>query len=1069
MSVVTSIRDYIEIINTHIGPRFGEESVSLTSIIYETIPHVVQMCKDTLWYFISFKGLRENFYQPYLSGIENFHTTGGSPFTDFQLKPNIENLTTTSWGLHNNSGFSFQLLQSFFLTGLGNSFFISIPGSIGTLLILRRLITQGTFAGLAATIGGVVGSCSIMAFVILGNRVLFLNPAFLELFFYLGLLIPVSVILRGLCFSDFRIIPSQDKLSLFSIGFIHFLLGVSNQSTLFRHLRDLTISPHPTPFLGISNSNFGYIYILGFSIGSFLFALGAFYSVRFLINWWLTQSTITRSRLMQWSENVSIIFLTCLCICTFSYYGADFLLIKGFGFLPADRGVSETVLAPNSVFKDPHNLTGVHALYPSNEFSLDPAPFDRPLDKLFRRSILLKEQGFKYRNFEELNYQGEKHWLHKGFRHGSAKPIKTVNLPAEKNKLAEGRALLRSLDKAIGWDSESQQNQNETSLHSTDEFSSQVQPLGAAKSTDAISTKGGSTKGRLYFTNLALEEIPFNFEKHNPLKNYGFSFFRVSQDSNLNEIELLEQKFKRFFFGQIGLLPGRLPPINYGPFDSQEMAHKRLAFSNPVYKALLSFDLDLFLQRQPANHSLSAEDEHNIYLKRQLLERYINTQRDYFYKTVNFPLNELTSPVLFSSNKSSSTTYPESDQLTNVESYTNFNDNKNIEQLTNIDVWAPLLKHKENFFTKSFANQTYKHQFKGTLEVVRQMFAVSLDCPEPSAVAGGGAWDKMAKINGDLTNFFKDDKGLVIPRPKNPRIIKFDQPLYTRVKGNTREFVLLKQLTTKSSSAAHNPILSTDMTVNLEGIEKPQLTELGVSLSHEELFKYLHEKSTRSKLPENPKVSKPFFEPVSISPFYVGWDNDRRQLLLTQRYLSRKTALVFYSQNHNSNNWSEIYSNADSTDVQQRQNRKGQSAEILRVNENNLQTAPVSFATWPVLKIDPTDKAIKKWRLPSRSFEHMLALEEEARLGLDEQSDKNKGLRGSYEGFVDFWAKNSDQKMPGALSFNVSRWPTNITTPSVQADLDNFDQIEDSLFTGVKRGGFLWPGSSIRDEFKPNR
>ena len=1064
MSIVSSIRDYIEIINTSVETQ--KSSVSLFSAAFNGFPQILETCKNVLWYFFSFQYLRDNFYHPYLSLLNN----NSPPIL-------IDSIYDKGLEPSNNI--------KFFLYGLGNSFFFSLPGSVGTLLILRRIILEGIPAGLAATVGSVLGTCLISVSVTFGSRILVLSPAFLDLLFYIGLLIPGFVILRGLCFSDYRIITIKDRKALTLIGVMHFFLGMSNQSTLFKHIRDLTIIPFPTRFFGISDKSLALFYTLGFSFGSICFALILFYSLVFFINWGLTQLTITRSRLMKLSENLSIILLTGLSISTFSYYGTDFLLTKGLGFLPSDKSFAETALAPASLFKDPHNLTGVHALYPSNEFSLDPAPFDQPLEKYFRRSILLKQPFFKYRSFEELNYQGEKHWLHRGFRHGSAKPIKTVTLPAEKNKLSEARTLLRSLDKAIGW-------------------------------VDENNTK---SKNPLYtFTNLAKEDI-LNFE-YDQLKN-------TNSKNGFNDIGFLEQKFKRLFFGQIGLLPGRLPPVPSGPFDSQEMAHKRLAFTNPVYKALLSFDIDLFLKRQPSTQFLSTEDEHNIFLKRQLLERYINTQRDYFDDESN---SLILNSKNFNSNKKdeelnkaqslaqrTSRSFSEKPFLFNKEIMP-FGQGRDLGSetfgLSPVAKTAGLRPSKTKditlsplsfqlsqgnlnisnlpFFTKSLANQTYKHQFKGTLEIVRQMFAVSLDCPEPSSVAGGGASDKIftslqnkpSNSNNYGNNFFDDDKGIVIPRPLNPRILKYDQPLYIGIKqnpdknlkGTVKGPLLSSQgldqksgldLTQKvlassgstgfdlgqdqrSSPEGHGPMDPDPMGLDLRSAtgERPKVSDQRsrpavLAFEHEELYNSFN----KERLFESPKKQKPFLEAISISPFYVGWDHERRQLLLTQRYLSRKDALIFKKPK------------VEVKYIKENQDKiKGRKLKLLDQDSYN-----ATFASWPLLKPDLLEKPLMNWKIPSHSFEQMVSLEEESRLGLDEPSDKSKGLRGSYDIFLDLWNKNFLRELPQQIpSFKLIRWPNNITTPSVQGDLDSFDPIETSLFTGVKRGGFVWPGGTLK-------
>ena len=151
MSVVTSIRDYVEVLNTQVG--VSENPASLFSMSSETFPYILKICKETLWDLLSLKGLRDNFYRPYLGGLEDVPAIKALLEAHFFDSPS----TYDKISLLNHFGF---------FNGFGNSFFLSLPGSIGTLIIMRRIILQGVPAGIAATLGSILASCFTIIFVL---------------------------------------------------------------------------------------------------------------------------------------------------------------------------------------------------------------------------------------------------------------------------------------------------------------------------------------------------------------------------------------------------------------------------------------------------------------------------------------------------------------------------------------------------------------------------------------------------------------------------------------------------------------------------------------------------------------------------------------------------------------------------------------------------------------------------------------------------------------------------------------------------------------------------------------
>ncbi len=116
-------------------------------------------------------------------------------------------------------------------------------------------------------------------------------------------------------------------------------------------------------------------------------------------------------------------------------------------------------------------------------------------------------------------------------------------------------------------------------------------------------------------------------------------------------------------------------PFFYG--DSQdedkfpyEHFVKENYYANPVFRGLLTVDIDSFLSRQPRGYLLSRDEEKQLFVKRQLLGQYYDTLRYY----ENFPRGE-----------------------------------------------------EESSFYKSFADRVYNQQFKGTLKIVRRLFSITAD------------------------------------------------------------------------------------------------------------------------------------------------------------------------------------------------------------------------------------------------------------------------------------------------------------------------------------------------------
>ena len=58
---------------------------------------------------------------------------------------------------------------------------------------------------------------------------------------------------------------------------------------------------------------------------------------------------------------------------------------------------------------------------------------------------------------------------------------------------------------------------------------------------------------------------------------------------------------------------------------------KKKFYENPVYHLLLRIDIDTFLSRQPVSHSLTPEQEVELFRRRQAIANYYDSLEDFLY------------------------------------------------------------------------------------------------------------------------------------------------------------------------------------------------------------------------------------------------------------------------------------------------------------------------------------------------------------------------------------------------------------------------------------------------------
>lgn len=140
---------------------------------------------------------------------------------------------------------------------------------------------------------------------------------------------------------------------------------------------------------------------------------------------------------------------------------------------------------------------------------------------------------------------------------------------------------------------------------------------------------------------------------------------------------------------------------------------------------------------------------------------------------------------------------------------------------------------------KSYVNRIYNQQFKGTLKIVERLFSIHLEDDEniPNITNGNTG----SEIQKETTQKLPQEE-IYLKLKKDPSVLKFDQPLY------------------KKKFFYKNPL-----------IHEQFLDQMQSSIQEADLF--------------------PFLQNGKPLPFFVGWDNQQRKFIVTNRLLTRQKTL----------------------------------------------------------------------------------------------------------------------------------------------------------------------------------
>lgn len=607
MSFVTTIRDYIETLNT-VTTTLGHD-FTLTTFLKETGVYALKTIQHSLLYLVSFQWIRDftllPIVLPQLSTSlfkETFVLeTPSKVFFDFLEIPD----------LHQNK----------FLLGFFNSFFFTLPLSIVHIITVRRLLIQGIPSAVYSIAGYLFGQLLFLTCIVFGIRSILLPWLTLEpLNYLLGIILIFRIIYR-MVRENLVELKGWGRPQYQSFFLTSFLLAWCEQSSVFSYLGNLTLSSNVSILESFSSSNSlasfstHIAYITGISVGVLIFTFlwGVFFLQ--LKNLCLIYTPLFTSTFIQWINKTTFVVTLALSLTSIPFYSFEYLITGPLGFVSQDTVFKNTVFNQTRV-KDIGSIGLLSSLESNFEFlDVDVAPFDRG-------EYLTAPKVKQPLSFEELNYRGEFDWI--------TRQDKVSTLTDSRGGFFSISKLFKKQPKPQDQSAAQQILQGEKTP-----LLSEKDQMGAFDLLDTSSPviQRFSTESALDFENVQESDLVGSYHD---LYAKSFPENRVNLQGEIEKN--IQKKIKQKYY------------------------------SNPVYKTLLSLDIDLFLNRQPKTFQLSGSQELDLDTKRRMIESYYDSLRDY--------------------------------------------------------VDLPYTESFEVFFdgTKSFSNKVYNQQFKGTLRTVRRLF-----------------------------------------------------------------------------------------------------------------------------------------------------------------------------------------------------------------------------------------------------------------------------------------------------------------------------------------------------------
>ena len=417
LSLVTSIKDYIEVVN-----KFVESDPKLALANYENfgavLTYLILTAKTFLVDLVSFNWLQKIWSLPIVIPEIASSIVSEVSILDNYFH-NVFNFLDTplSYGSQNSV---LANLEKFSI-GFVNSFFLFLPTSTAHLIVIRRFVMQGLEAGYIAGLGTIAGNLLWIASIIFGWRFIVIPWLSLDIFRYLfGFLLLVKYMWDT--YNEKKV--TLEDLSKKKIFLLSFLLAFTEQTTVYPFVSNLAIGSEATmletfPVSDLSNFIFLHSsYLIGLAIGSvtllnlvsWFFENPAYNIYMWLIST-LKVTTTTYSKIL----NFVFLYLTMLCaVSNFAYFGLDYTITNPLGLTHEDRLIDQKAILETSFLStkaSDRNTRRNRGRHGRRE------RWKRRIRKYRTFDASLYDQGvYDLFSVEDLNYGFDRFWLRRKMR-----------------------------------------------------------------------------------------------------------------------------------------------------------------------------------------------------------------------------------------------------------------------------------------------------------------------------------------------------------------------------------------------------------------------------------------------------------------------------------------------------------------------------------------------------------------------------------------------------------------------------------------------------------------------------
>nr|AYC64519.1 hypothetical protein Ycf1 [Pseudoderbesia arbuscula] len=616
MSLAQEIKNYIEFFHTIKDPDTYNLTTSIVALIKYNFFYGFQCLKNLIVYIFSWNWLFDIIHVPIT--IPKWLSSNLKEIYSIK-NPDQFLYSYSSNSIINQSNGLSRVLEGFF-----TSFFLCIPNSIIHILLLRRLIVEGLVAGLAAACGTLTGQLIFLWMIFLGFRSIIFAWFNLEPLTYIFGIFLVLFLVYQFAHQSIKRVRKNETQKLITIFLINFGLVWTEQYGLFPYISHLNIASGSSFFdlsdlPGLDSMS---LYFIGFLVGSLLWMF-VFGFIFLKISQFLAERII--KSYSQWIQKFNFICLTSIiafCLASFPYYGMDYLASYSLGFYSQDS-VFEPILLKTDIKDVQKGRLGEYSA--NSSIDTDIAPFDRGRYSTGTEIEL---------TFEDMNFQGEYIWRSRSDRVASGSAGVVNRFMSKFLPSSPSQPLQTNNSSSINLTNSLQENFDSSPwFFYKDNYENFLERF--------ITDYNAEVKDPSLPDPMSESE---NFSAFSELVKYGFDSFASLEEVESDEFE--EELGKKI---------------------------KYKYYNNPIYKFLITVDMQNFIRRQPLDYYLTSEEENLLFRKRLILTNYYNSLRSY-----------------------------------------------------------SLLPYSETFRnlfggTKSYANRVYNQQYKGTLKILRRLFLIDVE------------------------------------------------------------------------------------------------------------------------------------------------------------------------------------------------------------------------------------------------------------------------------------------------------------------------------------------------------